>query len=225
MQAARNTRSDFQKPDAKASGALPLKNPRHEKLAREYASGATQAEAWRSTFGRDPSTGNASRTFARAEIHARIEYLRAEWNRMAGISLAALQSRYLRIADANVLTYCEADERGRMRVRDLTKLPHSATAPISELNIDKDGGVKLKLADKLHALDSLAKTIGAFAASEQESGLSLETLVIQSMTTVQRSDPASPSDVANAAPVENQIETRTGVRRVRLSGVPIQRWV
>jgi len=117
----------LQKPDAKASGALPLKNPRHEKLAREYASGATQAEAWRTTFGREPSTGNASRTFARAEIQARIEYLRAEWNRMAG--LAALQSRYLRIADANVLTYCEADERGRMRVRDLTKLPHSARHP------------------------------------------------------------------------------------------------
>ena len=167
--------------EERAPGAAPLKNPEHEKLAREYAAGASMAEAWRA-IGRDPAIGNQSRTFRRPEIQARVEYLRGEFNRMAGISLAALQARLLRIADANVVGFFEVDRYGRLRLRrDLTALPSAVTAPIAELRIEADGAVKLKTADKLHAIDSLLKTVGGFAPEQHDHSMSLEALIMQSM--------------------------------------------
>ena len=76
---------------------------------------------------------------SRPEIQARVEYLRGEFNRMAGISLAALQARLLRIADANIADFFEADGAGRLRLRDVTTLPRAVTAPIAELRLDADG--------------------------------------------------------------------------------------
>jgi hypothetical protein len=167
--------------DEDQPGSSPLKNPEHEKLAREHAAGASMAEAWRAV-GRDPALGNQSRTFRRPNIQARVEYLRGEFNRMAGISLAALQARLLRIADANVVSYFEADEHGRLRLRDLTALPSAVTAPIAELRVEADGAVKLKTADKLHAIDSLLKTVNGFAPEDTVNvAVSLETLIAQSM--------------------------------------------
>ncbi len=119
-QAARSDNRNLQAPNerATASGSFPLKNPVHEKLAREYAAGASMADAWRA-IGRDPATGNQSRTFRRPDILARVEYLRGELNRMAGVSLAALQARLLRYADANVVSFFEADEKTRnLRQKD-----------------------------------------------------------------------------------------------------------
>ena len=105
---------------------------------------------------------------------------------MAGISLAALQARLLRIADANVIRFFETFG-GRLKLRDLTTLPEAATAPISEFNIDKNGAVKIKTADKLHAIDSLIKTIGGFGPENPDGakGTTLEDLVRASM---ERSD-------------------------------------
>jgi hypothetical protein len=161
-------------------GAAPLKNPRHEKLAREYAAGASKAEAWRA-IGRDPSIGNQSRTFRRPDICARVEFLRRQFNEMAGISLAALQARLLRFADANVAAdFFESSEHGRLKLRDLPSLPRAITAAITELQIDKDGAIKVKVADKLHAVDSLLRTIGGFTPSNGN-GATLEDLVMQSM--------------------------------------------
>jgi Terminase small subunit len=223
---------DLQRRDGGASelGSLPLKNPKHEKLAREYAAGASMADAWRA-IGYDPEkNNNAWRTFQRPEIQSRVEYLRAEFNKMAGISLAALQARYLRFADANVLRFFEADERGEMRLRDLTKLPSAITGPITELNVDKDGGIKLKLVDKLHALDSLAKTIGAFASEKDPGrGVTLEELVQQSMTNRQPvaiqvvTNVPQPRDDENADMRESPAQTQTDGRRVRLDKVKFRR--
>ena len=71
----------------------------------------------RRAIGRDPAkSNNARRTFHRPEIQERIEYLRGEFNYQAGISLAALQARLLRIADANVVDFFEADATDRKSV-------------------------------------------------------------------------------------------------------------
>ena len=201
---------DLQRRDD-ALGSRPLKNPQHEKLAREYAAGASKAEAWR-TIGRDPAIGNQSRTFQRPDILARVEHLRGAFNRMAGISLAALQARLLRMADANVVELFEADKRGALRLRDLTTLPAAVTAPITELTIDKDGAVKVKCADKLHAIDSLIKTVGGFAPenSDGAKGTTLEDLVRASM---EKSDTKVAFQVVTGVPRtpdEPRVDERTG---------------
>jgi len=180
MQAAQKSGRDLRTRD-EAPGALPLKNPQHEKLAREFAAGASMAASWRA-IGRDPAVGNQWRTFRRPDIQDRIAFLQNEFNRMAGISLAALQARLLRIADANVVDLFEMDTTTRrLRLRDLTTLSRAVTAPIAELQINGEGGIKLKAADKLHAIDSLLKTIGGFAPEGPECGASLEDLVMRSM--------------------------------------------
>jgi hypothetical protein len=108
-----------------------------------------------------------------------------------------------------------------LRLRDLTKLSHATTSPIAELRIESDGAVKLKTADKLHAIDSLLKTVGGFAASGAENRVSLESLVVQSMqvvTGVPRppdSPVNKPSDSVTASLIENQ-SGMGPVRRVRL---------
>ncbi len=181
-------------------GSAPLKNPEHEKLAREYAAGASMAGAWRA-IGRDPmKNGNQWRTFRRPDIQARVEYLRGEFNRMAGISLAALQARLLRIADANIADFFEADGAGRLRLRNVTTLPRAVTAPIAELRLDADGAIKLKVADKLHAIDSLLRTIGGFAPEKLEHSVSLEALVMQSIRMRTEQEPQSAEAAQRDAP-------------------------
>jgi len=75
--------------DDEVPGSVPLKNPMFERLAREHASGMSMAQAFLA-IGRKPD--NAWRTFRRPAIQARVEYLRDEFNRMSGISLAAMQA-------------------------------------------------------------------------------------------------------------------------------------
>jgi hypothetical protein len=234
--------------DAKASGSVPLKNPKFEKLSREFAAESRQADAWRAVYGRDPSTGNPSRTFARPEIIARIEFLRAEFTRQAGVSLAALQVRLLRIADASVTDLLERvrPQEGKesaagstLRLRDITKLPANATAAISELEIDGDG-VRLKTTkttDRLHAIDSLLKTIGGFQPEDADRrGSTLEDLILAArkgggsavqlnvVTGVPRrpDDPPPRTIHGMSAPASERNSGELGVRRVRLNQLPIR---
>jgi hypothetical protein len=210
-------------------GSQPLKNGRHERLARERAAGMSMADAWRETHGREPA--NASRTFSRPDIQARVTFLREKFNDLAGLSLAALQARLLRIADSNVVDFFEMKDN-KLRLRDLTTLPSTATGSISELAVDKDGAIKLKTADKLHAIDSLIKTVMPQNPDEPGKGMTLEELVVGSMQSrggakmslqVETGVPRSP-DVAprEEAPASRSPEssshgsTRPNMRRVRL---------
>lgn len=86
----------------------------------------------------------------------------------------------MRIADANVAADFFESKDGRLKLRDLPALPRAVTAPITELNIDKDGAIKVKVADKLHAVDNLLKTIGGFTPDVSGGkGTTLEELVMQ----------------------------------------------
>jgi hypothetical protein len=210
--------------DAPEPGSLPLVNSRHETLAREFAAGNSMTDAWRA-IGRDPAkSNNAWRTFRRPDIQARIEYLRSEWNRLAGLSLGALQTRLLRIADANVVDFFEADATTkRLRLRNLTELPRVITSAIAELQIDAKGAVKVRTSDRLRALEVLLKTIGA-DPDDSSAAMTLEQLILGSMASgASNSSPHVPA--ANGAPLENQIEAQMDVRRVRLDRVRIQRSV
>ena len=206
--------------DASGPGSSPLKNPAHERLAREYAAGASMSDAWRA-IGRDPAkSNNARRTFRRAEIQERIEFLRGEFNRMAGVSLAALQSRLLRICDVNIVQdFFEMDATTkRLRLRnDLPDLPRVVTSSIAELQIDAKGAVKLKTTDRLGAINLLLKTIGV--DDPDSTGMTLEQLVLGSM---QNKQPGSfRLEVATGAPNNSpgrapQTINESSVRRIRL---------
>jgi hypothetical protein len=182
--------SQPQRHSEQALGSKPLKNPRHEKLAREFAAGASKADAWRAVFGREPTSGNPSRTFRRQEIQDRVEFLRAEFCRQAGISLASLQARLLRIADANAADILQ-NNSGKLTLRDLGSLSPAAKAAISEIEIGDDGTIKLKTtkaADRLHAIDSLLKTIGGFESEDANSGSQGGSVIYNIVTGVPEGD-------------------------------------
>ena len=171
-------------------GSRPLKNCQHEKFAREIAAGASRdrvaqsgqgpgkrkPKPHRSTPG-DPRTHRVSAR--RVQSHGRSQARRPCRRVCFGLRIS------------NVIDFFETDLVGvsaappirpRLRLRDLTSLPRSVTASITELHIDEDGKLKLKTADKLHAIDSLIKTIGGFAPEKAEGrGTTLEDIVMASM--------------------------------------------
>ena len=122
------------------------------------------------------------------------------------------------MADANVVSFFEANAIGRLKLRDLTKLSDAVTAPITELQIDEDGAVKLKVADKLHAIDSLIKSIGGFApeAASSDNKLTLEDLVMASMERGAGSKIAMEVVTGGPRAPNGPPQPQPGVRRVRL---------
>jgi phage terminase small subunit len=136
-----------------------LKNPRHENFCREVAGGLSVAQAWIAA-GHSPNSRNMYRLARQAKIEARIAELRREFNQAAGISLRYLQEKLLNLSVADVTRFFEATPDGRLRVRDVTTLPAELRAALSEIRVDADGAVKVKVADKLGAINALLKTLG-----------------------------------------------------------------
>ncbi len=142
-----------------------LRNPTHESMARDVAGGLSEWAAWLAA-GNDPKNRNYRRLFKRPEVVARVAELRQEFNEAASIHLRYLQEKLLAIATTDVFEprpYSTA-----LRLKDPKTLPAHMRAAVSEMFVDKNGKVGIKLESKTHALDSLLKTIGGFAPSQVE---------------------------------------------------------
>jgi phage terminase small subunit len=142
-----------------------LKNPRHDAFCREVAGGQSVAGAW-VAVGLNEKSRNAARLARQPKIVARIAELRDEFNEGAEIKLRYLQEKLLAIAASDVTRFFEQNKSGTLRPCDLTQLPPELRAAIGEIKLDGKGKVTIKLVDKLHAIDSLIKTIGDFAPTK-----------------------------------------------------------
>jgi hypothetical protein len=87
---------------------------------------------------------------------------------LAGIHAGYLQMQLLPLAKSNIADLLEADDAGRLKVRDLTKVDRETTASIAGLKVDGDGSVSLKLWDKNAAVSTLLRSIGALAPDRLE---------------------------------------------------------
>jgi hypothetical protein len=144
-----------------------LRNPKHESICRDVAGGASWDHAW-VLAGNSPNSRNVGRLKSDPRIQARVAELRAEFNAAGGIQLRWLQEQLLPIATSDVTSYFEADDAGKLALRDVTKLPPELRSALSELRIDSDGQVTVKTWNKTDAINSLLKTTGGFAASRIE---------------------------------------------------------
>jgi phage terminase small subunit len=140
----------------------PLKNPRHDAFCREIAGGHSVAGAW-VAVGFNAKARNAARLARQPKIVARIAELRDEFNEGAEIKLRYLQEKLLALVTSDVTQFFEQNKCGALKPCDLTQLPPELRSAIAEVRVDGKGKVTIKLVDKLHALDSLIKTIGGFA--------------------------------------------------------------
>jgi hypothetical protein len=141
----------------------PLKNPKHEAWCREVAGGLSYEQAW-IAIGNDPAHRNMGRLARQEKIQARIAELRAEFNRASAIGLRYLQEKLISLATSDVTRFFEARPGGGLKLKDVTTLPPELRGALSEVVISDKGRIGVKLHSKLHAIDSLMKTIpGAIA--------------------------------------------------------------
>jgi hypothetical protein len=136
-----------------------LKNPQHERFAVEVAGGNSLRQAW-VTAGFGEGSRNWARLARRKNVERRIEELRVELNTQAAVHLRHIQNRLLSFITADVTMYFERSEGGSLKIRrDLLDMPPELRGAISELRIDKDGKVVLKLEDKARAVAELLRTM------------------------------------------------------------------
>jgi hypothetical protein len=180
-----------------------LRDPRHETFAREVAGGNSLRGAW-VTAGFGEASRNWARLARKVTVARRIADLRTELNAAAGIHLRYVQEKLLGIIGADLTQYFEQDEYGLRVRKDLHDMPAELRAAISELKIDKDGRVTLKLESKGRAIDALLKTIpGAVAATKTELSLSLEELIRASMALREPAKPQGALIEGQVAPAES----------------------
>jgi phage terminase small subunit len=134
---------------------------RHEIFAVRYVQHGNKALAAREAGYSDRST--AYRLLKKPRVAARVEALQQSAMADAGISSARVVAELARIGFANMADYVGRD--GRMNVRALTRDQAAAVVEFTETT--SAAGVvtrRIKLADKLSALDKLGKHLGVFEA-------------------------------------------------------------
>jgi phage terminase small subunit len=110
----------------------------------------------------------ACQILKRPRIRLRIKELRGKLRKRAMVEATEVIREYARVGFANIQDYLDT---GNM-VKDLTTLPADVAAAVESIHFDvrHDGGgskgytekVRLKLHDKIKALDSLARHLGLF---------------------------------------------------------------
>ena len=154
-----------------------LRNTRHERFAREVAALAPLATAYREAgFGGDPRWHpyNASKLANKPGVHARIEELRVEFERMSAIQVDYVRHQLLRIVEADPRELYERDpdcpDRKRLRLRAVSDLPRHISRAISHIKIDPESGepIEIRLADKTPAAAALLRSLPGGAVERRE---------------------------------------------------------
>lgn len=136
--------------------------PKQERFVQEYLidSNATQA-AIRAGYSPKTAAEQSSRLLTKANIAASIQKGRAKIAAMLDFTAADVLRELAKIGFANMEDYTRLTEDGYM-VLDASNLTRDQKAAISEISYDASGRPRIKLADKLSALEKLGKHLGMF---------------------------------------------------------------
>lgn len=151
-------------------------NPKQKAFGRELgiaiASGDRNFEQAYVKAGYRRNRGNAARLAGDQRVRAIADDVAAEALKHAGLHLGYLQAKLLEMVHSNVydvhrkVSAALRRPEGEMTPEEETALM-SATWPMSEMAIDKDGGLRIKLPDKKSVIETLFKTLpGAMAPSK-----------------------------------------------------------
>ena len=158
-----------------------LSDRRHEKFAQGLAELLSYADAYEAAgYARSPHNGR--KMAQRPEVKARVRELLARQVEFGDITRQRTLVELARIGHANLAEFYERDARaGALGLRDITALPAHLTAALSGLEFDKYGRPKLKLHDKVSALEKIAKALGMWKdGAEVNVGLTVAYLVAAS---------------------------------------------
>ena len=148
-----------------------LTDPKREEFAQQLAKGisATRAHA---IAGFSGDSGNASRLQGQASVQQRVAEIVAQRHDIEdkAIELAAYRlslskevilRELMRVGLAKIDDVCEFNEAGAL-VKESDKITPDALAAIAEIRHGADGSVRVRMHDKLGALEKLGRHLGLF---------------------------------------------------------------
>lgn len=161
-----------------------LANAKHEKFAQAIAKGVPAGKAY-ADAGYKPSDANATRLKSNDKIKARVQELIDLGAVKAEVSIARVLEELSHIAFADIrnavkwgispgdVSAANADPNGLgiypVRLIPSEKIDDSTAKAVAEVSLTAQG-VKVKMHDKLSALDKLAKHLGMFVERHEVTG-------------------------------------------------------
>ena len=143
-----------------------MMTPKQKRFCQEYLVdlNGTQA-AIRAGYSKKTAEVQGSRLLTNVKVQAAIQEQQKRIAHNLGVTAECIVAEYARIAFADIGALADWNSRG-MTIRPATELVPDQTAAIQEvvLTPTKDGGIsiRIKLHDKIRALDSLARHLGMF---------------------------------------------------------------
>jgi len=159
-----------------------LTNRKYELVAQGLAEGLTESDAYERA-GYKRHDGNAGRCARDPRVQARVAEILAEGAEKAGVTVQRIVDELAKIAFADIrkavkwrghLTRESDNPDGgdvlvikeivtnHVALVDGDEIDDDTAAAISEISQNQSGGVKLKMHDKLSALEKLGKHLGMF---------------------------------------------------------------
>lgn len=161
-----------------------LANAKHEKFAQALAKGVPSYQAYVDA-GYSYNEGNASRLKSNEKVQARVQELLDKGAAKAEVSIARVLEELSHIAFADIRNAVKwgvspndvssenADPNSLgiypVRLIPSEKIDDSAAKAVAEVSLTAQG-VKVKMHDKLSALDKLAKHLGMFVERHEVTG-------------------------------------------------------
>ncbi len=141
-----------------------LKNPRHEAFAQGIAKGMSASEAYEAA-GYKPHRGNAARMSANESVRERVLELIRPAIEETEVTVTRVVEEMAYLAFQNPVDAIRAFDGTEGKLEDISKLPEGlqhAIVGISPVKVAGQVYYRLKFADKLRALDSLARHLQMF---------------------------------------------------------------
>jgi phage terminase small subunit len=160
---------DFDDPPASPPGKT--LTPRQSRFVAEYLIDSNGSQAFvRAGYSKTHSRRSVWRLMRIPAVRAAIEAGQQELAASLKVSAERVVAEYIRVAFASVADYLDIAEDGTVRL-DLANAPPEKLAAIADVRDEERDSPKrgrsrvlrLKLASKLHALDSLSRHLGLFA--------------------------------------------------------------
>lgn len=155
---------------------------RQELFAREYVIDLNGSRAAIAAGYAESGAGvEACRLLKKPKVQKFIQDLQSKRASKLEVTQAKIAEEFARVGFANMLDYVSVTENGEGRI-DLSTLSRDQAAAIIEISEDSTGGsgdgerkliirTKIKLADKLKALESLGRHLGMFQDNVKVTGL------------------------------------------------------
>ena len=138
--------------------------PKEHKAIKYYLEGLPKGQALKKAGFSFRAQRSPSRLFERPEIKGEIQRRQKMMATKANVNAEWIIERLASIADADLTDLMTLDEEGIPRI-DFAKMNGNLRRAITGYSVKKDGKISVSQADKLKALDMLARHLGMYEDS------------------------------------------------------------